>query len=745
MDLKGEKKSLKYQERPHITSRYFESNAGQLFVSNVNPFNSVGDYAGNVKENHITKEKHEEFIGIFGNSTKEHKNMASKALVTGVIDNYPFNRRNLFMNEPYDEIHEALMHDDFVAENQRPERLFSQPAISSSLNLIDTQYMTSSSRGVPKSSRYCHQVRFEESNEDNNRHTTYSSKSIGPMDPIVPEKGRAEKTTYCRPLCNMYNQEFVYKTMQRNARLQKLVRKLVIARETEKQREAWNNYINDLKNKHQYYSNEPSRISPQYVPEENNTPGLVDDFYNTRFNWNQSNPCQHLLHDLYGNNNNMPPNTYSRYLHDYDSRPPSNLRPNIYDNYSFCYPTSSQANLLKLNRERYGNNFAYEWRNRPSGRYFRGGTILAEKEPKGNFDRIQGTTRVRYGNSKLNICTNGDNLGCIQPSKDCKCTPCVNQTLSKPIQTDLPLDSDRDEYTSHKKETLKEKFKRVTGNIAKLKSKMRHPEEESRKDSLAHIEDKIDNLIQSINTIMVDIKSKKSIYHRKKSASVSCNLKVFNVAASHNNLNRPNSDPYSLMKNEEYLCGVVQHSSRSLTLSEVASSHLSRRRESSVSKMDKIILEEMKKSNKVKRDIEELLNLRSDRNCSVQITFDIPTRERSTEVTDSLSRARLESVRNVVVEEIPSEDPSDRRNAQMTIAVNTDPLGLLALLRVSTETIKQLLSYMPNLNYNSCLSMLQLPSRRCVSHYICNICGAAFGRPSQLSDHIEQHNLGRTR
>ncbi|KAL4704864.1 hypothetical protein ACJJTC_019442 [Scirpophaga incertulas] len=73
---------------------------------------------------------------------------------------------------------------------------------------------------------------------------TYSISST-----ILPPKKMLEKITYCRPKLK-YNDEIVNKTIERNARLEKLINELVIARHREKETEVWNNYINHLKNKH---------------------------------------------------------------------------------------------------------------------------------------------------------------------------------------------------------------------------------------------------------------------------------------------------------------------------------------------------------------------------------------------------------------------------------------------------------------------------------------------------------------
>ncbi|XP_026739089.1 uncharacterized protein LOC113501952 [Trichoplusia ni] len=737
MDLKDDEKSANPRQCPHVTtSRYFESKAGHLFVKDVNPFNGPGNNVCEVKQNHKNKRKNDEFINIFQNKTPQN----STELMEEIMKNYPVNNRHVFLTDQ--------CNDTFI-QNEIRERPYSQPAINMN-NLLEDPYMTSCSKDIPHSANISSNppAKFDDFNEDDNRHEQYAANDI-PAVPLTDEPGKAEKTTYCRPMMNLYNQEFVYKTMQRNARLQRLVKRLVIARESEKQREAWNNYINELKNKHRYYSNEPNTISPQYVPDEPNANELVDDFCNTRYNCRQSNPCQHLLKDIYEVQTNTPPNPYETYPRENDNIPSEYRDP--YETNRYRFTTSSQANLMRWDVERQYNNFVNDWRPRPPGapgapgapgRYYRGNRIVVEREykrPEGSIDKIQATRKLRT-------------TYCQPPfNKACKCRKRMfpTTTNSIPVQTES-LESVYEEETDSKdplalsrKESFKDKFRKVTNNIAKLKSKIRRNDDDDIKSkSLAQIEDKIDTLIQSINSIMVDIKSSNTHRRTYKTASVSCRF----VSTSHNNLNRNKSAPYGMINNEEYLCEIVQSSSRNFPISECGPSSIQKKSNSSNMKMDNIIIEELRKSDRVKRDIEDLLNLRSDRNCAVHITFDIPTRETATEVTNSLSKTKLESRSKVVVEELRSDEFTEvDRDTQMTIAVNTEPLGLFALLRISTDTVKQMLSYVPNLNYNSYLSMLQVPAKRCVTHYICNICGAAFGRPSQLSDHIDQHNLGKTR
>ncbi|XP_035434717.2 uncharacterized protein LOC118265726 [Spodoptera frugiperda] len=850
MDSRDDKKSLKTRQNQYAFNRYYESNAGHLFVSHINPFDTVGDRGREVKENLIKKRNTQELIAIFENRSENYdldnkievkkiNATPSTEIVDEIMKTGPFTK-NIFMSDRYCET------DSLFIEHQRP---IAQPATSISATVLDDDYGVCS-RNVFKSPSSDYEDRFEEYNVDNNRCIRDSNELVTQV--LGEEKKQCEKTTYCRPLLNMYNQEFIYKTMQRNVRLQKLVKKLVVARQREKERESWNNYINDLKNKHRYYSNEPTRISPQYVPGDRHTPEMIDDFYNTRFQWRQSNPCQHLLDDFYNTRGYAPPRAWCPRPPEYDNGMLPDVESFIYDNNRFCYPTCSQANMKKWNTERLHSHYGYDWYTRPSGRFFRGNTIVIEKDDGGMFDRLEGTTRphaaprTRNRKSKRNhsvipeqkhtdampfvdeteltnvtataspVAVDDRNIyypysrepihaGAIGDKKDSfsrvsieepselsqdtkskqqplknkvdlnvpnKETTIQNQQIevsnvSQPqvsymndtkVKDELPdnvetnklannvaqkvnskhkkINYEKTETEENKQENLKDTFKKVTENISKLKNKLRQSEQDVRIKSLSTIEVKVDGLMKSINSIMEDIKKKETLLKRNASVATS-------FVTTHQKLNRQKSDPYSTVKNENFLCSVMHSSSRSVTISDLDANDYRRQREDNIAKIDKILMEEMNKSNKVKRDIEELLNLRLDRSCSVQITFDIPTKEISTEVTNSLSKAKLGSRAEIVVEEIQTQCSSDRR--QMTIAVNTDPLGLLDLFKISTDTIKRLFSFVPYLSYNSYFSLLQLSPKRCASHYICNICGAVFSRPSQLSNHIEQHTLGKTR
>lgn len=502
----------------------------------------------------------------------------------------------------------------------------------------------------------------------------------------------AEKTTYCRPVLNLNNPAFIYKTMERNARLQQLAKRLVDVREKEKQKEAWNNYVNELRNKHKYA--EVSHF-PNYVQDE--SPDIID-YYNTRFSWQQSNPCHNLLNEFYDIPSEMNINDYAQRSH-------TNGRPYVFENSSYCYPTSSQGRLLALNRE-WQNNRYKQWEYPPPNRYIRGKTSIGEndyEEPVSSKQRYRKTPIIKNQfsvNKEVN----------------------TNVIRSLAVQTDF-IKSYKTKTDNTDKNTLKEKYNLVSSNVKRLKQRIIQTTSSEKINKLHIIENKIDILIDSVNTFLSEIKSKKLMTTQLKSrAASSMSIDSKKISFQHKN------DHANFLKNE-IICGIVQEKPKSIIL-----------HENTRDTIEDILFEEMNKSDQVKKDIEEILTKSSDNSCSVHIEFDIPTKERSTEVTDSLTRSKTVYNPQVNIEVFARKD--DRK---MTIAVNTDPLGLLALIRVSAETLKRLLSFVPQIDYYSYLSMLQFSQATNVSSFVCNICGAAFNKPSQLNIHIQNHYLDKSR
>lgn len=537
---------------------------------------------------------------------------------------------------------------------------------------------------------------------------------------VNTERQYVEKATYCRPVLNLYNENFIFKTIEENVKLQRIIQRIMQNRLCEKRRNDWNNFINDLKNKHCY--DDDNRVSQHCTgPESSN---IIENYYNTKLNCKQFTPCKNLLYKIYGACSNID-NYYINKSKDNIQRIPK-VNPYVFKNNSYCYPTSSQARLQMINNEKMRAKNT-EGLTKTPNRDYRGNTIITDRDylKTPNTDTI---SLVKYTADKaINV-----NLK----------TDLVSKRAS--VQNNLNMQQ------GEIKESLKDKVNLRTKNLERPREKVSKPKD---RESLTNIENKLNHLLNAINAVLLEIKTNKTQSYT--SIGVSCKF------SNEEKPNKVKSDVCEISKLIKCKC------SQSFAKSSVDFSDVSttiRHCNSNTSRFNEILNEEIDKSNKIKKDIDRILSKKSEKPCcmikeldesdkikenteralnksekqyTVQFTFDMPTKEQGTEVTESLSSAKSLD-KGILIEDVHRE--SDR----MTIAVNTDPLGLLALLRISTETVKQMLSCMPNIDYNSYLSMWQ-PQSRTEYHYVCNICGDAFTRPSQLSDHIRDHNLGKTR
>ncbi|CAB3244404.1 unnamed protein product [Arctia plantaginis] len=665
--------------------------ASRITTNKVNPFDTVGNYHERRLKDKLQKKNNGQIVNIYDHADASPLNAS---VTSSNIKSAQEIRQELiedvFTNHPY-------TGEPIAASYKRSDKSISQPAFN-----LPNKYsgnLPAAVRNMPKSSSFRH-VGYN-NYDQNNKHESFTRNIINKHS-VIDENTYPQNVTNISPPQNMYNEEYVIKTMQRHARLQKIVRKLVVERQKEKQREAWNNYINELKNKHMYYSNEPTRIAPQYVPNEDE---FTEDFWNTRYGYPQNDQRQSILNSLYGGYRS---DYRDKYGTRYDTVP-SQRPTHYYESNPYCYPTASQGRLMMLNREKQRFNSMP----RPLNKYK---SVVVDRD----------LNRRWYDNNKMKYNRTFPNI----------------QTDMKYLNTQGVLTEETNkEYNT--RDAFRKLFKKQEFKMATLKEKILQTDNPMDKP-LENIEQKLDILINSVNSVIVEIKEQKDLNKIKcpvtKSRSISCTLKKLSDLA----LNKTKSESYVFQNDNDILyTTVLQNNTRNVVLTEIGTStpHFEQVNDN---KIARIIEEEMEKSEKIRKDIEELLHTKCNRQCSVEVEFDVPTREVSTFAANSLPQAQYCVEPERKINFIRTQVQGNSK--QMTIAVNTDPLGLCALMQVSAETIKQLLSYMLNMNYESYMPDGQQRRRPCrTSHFICNICGETFARASQLSDHVESHYLGRRR
>lgn len=694
------------------------------------------------------------------------------------------------------------------------------------------------------------------------------------------QKQYAEKTTYCRPVLSLYNQQYIYKySPEKSKKLQGLVRKLAEAREREKQNEAWNNYINELKHKHGCITN---KAKVPYIPNKPPVTHFIEDCYNTRYAPTDSNRTKNLLDDIYGTYSSKHLKQKCLITRGTNPDSPNSLPQQVtlpteykslYGNEAICYPSASQGGLQMLKEKGQLHHC------RPSysaaGRNYHGNTIIAEtKYPRPTAKYSKNTKlcstktcdcdcnskdksskkyfknrQSDYGKSKIPF------RDIYRPSRASKTLPeessekridelthstsddydgdstgNKNRIYDKKYDNDdsdktenkdkeknrNERDSQYDDENMTKKMTvsagkkddeiksidIKEEIVKISDNVARLKEKNDSLKDDSAHEVFRSIDYKLDLLVRAVNALVVemnsrpppatkctltectgnkigdkdlvansnqstspptDIRTKDStnLYENccKKNIQDQCQgnegnatqdstiqtsrvctlpncTKTKCVAKKQNSENKstanqnsedesnPTKNKFGFSNSDDVVCAIVSRPRPCIPFSDVF------RERNNAAKLDKILLEEIGKSDRAKRDIAEILG-----NPRMKISFELPTKERSTEVTASFSKGLLNPA---VTQTVFAQD------RHITIAVNTDPLSLLALIKVSTESIRQLLSHLAMLQF----APVQAPAvthRKREATFICNICGDVFYNPSQLSQHIKEHNLGNTR
>ncbi|CAH2240930.1 jg9666 [Pararge aegeria aegeria] len=514
------------------------------------------------------------------------------------------------------------------------------------------------------------------------------------------EKLFADKTTNCRPVVSPYNKEFIYKILERNCKLKQLVKILAIERQRENDNVSWNNFINELKNKHHPSYNDLKLPHLPLESEQYITPHSYDD---TRTSWQQSRSCEHLLQDFYEESYHPSQPTYRQ---PYENKQSHSKNP--YDTNSNCYPISSQGRLIMLERER--ENTENNLHNRSRKKYLKyqnnhRDEILSKRYLAGKrLSNIYSYNNIYKNYEK--VCINNDQKNHYFHENICNdkvSNKTENVLIDEVIQT---FENDKNIQINH------EDAERKMNNI-----------------SLANIENKIETLISCINKFINEIKSNTPSKQKSNSASLTCDTN--------------NNKCKEINKTKSDIFGKIGRVRRDELLGSGLFNDIS---ESVLSVSHFYPCARLKEKNDILREIDKFSSKDNmpfkSQTCSVNITFEVPTKERSTEVTKSLSKQNY-GHKVAIVEEISNPEPAPVQ--QITIAVNTDPFNLLTLLRISTEAVTRLITNVPNINLQSYLESFLQTRRKVESQYICNICGATFIKPSALSDHIEEHNLGKTR
>lgn len=166
----------------------------------------------------------------------------------------------------------------------------------------------------------------------------------------------AEKTTYCRPVLDFVNEDSVAKNAERNNRLQNVVQKLIEVRQIQKQRETWNNFINELKTRHE--------LNTVHTTENE----LINDYGNVRFNVQPAipRPVRYYIEDMYPHSSSTIEQEIKSNIDDYQLKLDNSHL--LYGAHPYpCYPnmggkTSKQANntcdfLIYSESKRHGNDF----------------------------------------------------------------------------------------------------------------------------------------------------------------------------------------------------------------------------------------------------------------------------------------------------------------------------------------------------------------------------------------------------
>ncbi|XP_061720883.1 uncharacterized protein LOC133527749 [Cydia pomonella] len=571
----------------------------------------------------------------------------------------------------------------------------------SELTLPATNYKRPNKNSAVKSN-----VKFEDRVKHVNLQTSFTNENS--------KKSYAEKTTYCRPINNSYDRYFVNDVMKKNAKLQMLLTKYVIRRHREKEKEKWNNYVNN-----QSFRDWSKQSSPS-VYGKPESPLCNDD--DTKSKLRQSDSCKEILHDFYDAKDTV----FPEYLTEFEKRKRyiASLSNKVVENKQHYFLNISKGRKSCENGEQNDSPHPYrkiidepktanDDQNHSGAQFPKAYQHLKQIKSAGLyhvsiFDTKQSRdvqTHITFGAyNTTNYVTNE--------------LDSEFQTTDNEIRAMIKDVNDVENMT-----TTTENHYAVAEPVYTLKEMSN-----ATKTSIEVLENKLDTLINLFNSFVSDCKTKNMLSDKISTDTFIIDGNQYTADISTLKVEN-NKKKVSIVGN------VMTNTSLCAIDSKLSPSHYLMNM-----KLNKILHEELDKSNKIRSEIQNMLKTNRS---AIELNIDIPTKECSTEVTDSLSKTKLESrSKGVVIEDISYRHIPQRRPPDRRIAVNTEPLGLLTLLRLSTEAVKQVLSFIPDISWY--LSRAGRPVRGS-NDYVCNICGAAFARPSELGAHILRHDLGQSR
>lgn len=573
-----------------------------------------------------------------------------------LFSNYASNKRK---NDNVVRINSAMC--SFSTSNL--QKSFYEDAIDTRRLLLETKF-----KNITNDQVIINKNRFKNNNKDfklliDSSAQCYSKENLRNVRYGLEQRNNVEICKKCDNFRNN-NDELINQLIERNARLEMAIKKFALTREKDRNKTLWNNFINQLKLKHKYgitTKSETDKYPSEYILSDCNKRGSIDvDYYDK------------LIEDVYESfhSNNNKSQNYNADKKGLRSPFDTNMYKNIYDS------------------DNIGDNF----------------TLINKKFY---------ITREKFRKNKvmLNGGVKNNNIDDNMLIKNCAYSKSIG------LQSDdVNIYSQFESKEKIFKETTRDQLKRTISNCERLKRKVNDECKVVKdKHSLLGIENKLDGLIKSINTIIMEIRNNKySNNSRIETISPQNDIKEVTSNSAIVSTNNATNSTILVIEKETN----IQNFSNDIDGNDDVSKDI----DDTVVTTKNSGLEDIKMLSVIDQNINKSKN------------------HYKTETTYLKGDKRNKCSKNCNYN-------NKKQNKIMTVAVNTDPLGLLALFKMSTEPLKQLLSLMSFIPYYSYLPSIQF-SRNLKTNekdFVCNICGASFSKPTELSKHIYGHNLGQIR